>query len=339
MKEIVIQENEAGQRLDKFLAKWMPLAPKSFIYKMLRKKNITWNGKKAEGSKNLAVGDVICLWLSEETIAKFTREDHLEDADSGLYPPLDILYEDRHILVLNKPSGVLSQKAKPDDVSMVEQIIAYEREKGRMQGESPQAFRPSVCNRLDRNTSGILIAGVSLSGLQTMSELLRERSIHKFYYCLVMGTVSRKQNVEGYLSKNSASNRVSITKQPTDETSRMIQTVYKPVASNGSVTLLQVLLVTGRPHQIRAHLASEGHPIVGDEKYGNHRLNERYRKKYGLTSQLLHAFRLVFPQITGEFSYLSGKEIEAPLPGQFRTILEGEGIFPDKTASGKTGRE
>lgn len=328
MKEILVRANEAGQRLDKLLAKVMPQAPKSFLYKMLRKKNITLNDKKAEGSEKLVPGDTVRLWLSEETLEKFGGGITVFPAhkESGKLPPLDILYEDNHVLILNKAPGVLSQKAKSEDISVVEQVIAYEMERGRATETSLQTFRPSVCNRLDRNTSGILIAGVSLVGLQTMSALLKERSLHKYYYCLVTGHVSEKQYVEGYLTKNEKNNRVSITKNPTGPDAQMIKTAYEPVDSNGKVTLLRVLLITGRSHQIRAHLASEGHPIVGDEKYGNRERNAGYRKQYGLTSQLLHAFRLEIPEITGELSYLSGKVIEAPLPILFRTILEGEGI-------------
>ena len=329
MKEIIIKSNEAGQRLDKLLIKALPQAPKSFFYKMLRKKNITLNDKKAEGSEKLVEGDIVRLWFSEETLTKFRGEilEVPEEQVREMLPPLDILYEDNHILILNKVPGVLSQKAKPEDVSVVEQVIAYEKKRGRATEKSLQTFKPSVCNRLDRNTSGILIAGISLLGLQTMSAMLKERSLHKYYYCLVLGKVEKKQNIKGFLIKDQKGNKVKISNTPDEKASQMIQTIYEPVRSNGMLTLLKVLLVTGRSHQIRAHLASIGHPILGDEKYGNGEINGLYKKKYGLKSQFLHAFRLEFPKIEGELSYLSGKVIEAPLPPLFHKIIKEEGIL------------
>lgn len=326
MKEILVKSNEAGQRLDKLLAKVLPEAPKSFFYKMLRKKNITLNDKKAEGSEKLVEGDVVRLWFAEETIEKFIGQQVEVVKTDVKLPPLDILYEDNHILLVNKEPGVLSQKAKPEDVSIVEQVIDYEMKKGRATAETLKTFKPSVCNRLDRNTSGIIIAGTSLVGLQTMSAMLKDRTMHKYYYCLVPGVVDKKQNIRGYLVKDKKTNKVTVSKNADEKDAQPIQTVYEPVSTNGTVTLLKVLLVTGRSHQIRAHLASIGHPIVGDEKYGNHDWNNRFQKKYKLNSQFLHAYRLEFPQIEGELSYLSGKVIEAPLPKLFQKIVKEEGL-------------
>ena len=164
MKEIVIRENEAGQRLDKLLGKYLSQAPKSFLYKMLRKKNITLNGKKAEGKEQTCAGDVVRIFLSDETYAKFSSGTHqgfqIEKIPS--LDPAQIIYEDHHILILNKPAGILSQKANPEDVSVNEQILSYLLEKGELTEEELKTFRPSVCNRLDRNTSGLLIAGKTL---------------------------------------------------------------------------------------------------------------------------------------------------------------------------------
>ncbi len=330
MKEILVKSNEAGQRLDKLLAKVLPEAPKSFFYKMLRKKNITLNDKKAEGSEKLVEGDIVRLWFSDETIEKFEGEQKTVSVKvEDKLPPLSILYEDSHILLINKEPGVLSQKANPDDVSIVEQVIEYEMKKGRATKESLQTFKPSVCNRLDRNTSGIVIAGISLTGLQTMSAMLKDRTMHKYYYCLVAGVVEKKQSISGYLIKDKKTNKVTIVKNWNeslkDKDAQPIQTVYEPVKTNGTVTLLKVLLVTGRSHQIRAHLASIGYPIIGDEKYGNREWNNRYKKQYNLTSQFLHSYRLEFPtHMEGTLSYLSGKVVEAPLPPLFQKIVDGE---------------
>lgn len=333
MREIQVGANEAGQRLDKLLGKVLKEAPKSLCYKMLRKKNITLNDKKADGSEKLNIGDVVKIYLAEETYTKFAGE--TTDYQTGIQEvtkkvhnltPIDILYEDAHVLFLNKPAGVLSQKAKQEDVSVVEQIIAHELEQGHATAQTLQTFRPSVCNRLDRNTSGIIVAGVSLAGLQTMSDMLKNRTMHKYYLCLVSGTVTEKQRISGYLTKDEKTNQVQISKKPLSAQSQQIETEYEPVAGNRFVTLLKVLLITGRSHQIRAHLSSIGHPLIGDIKYGKEKVNRLYQKRYGLTHQLLHSYRMELPEIEGDLSYLSGKVIEAPLPEQFVQILQGESI-------------
>lgn len=330
MREIHIGANEAGQRLDRLLGKVLKAAPKSFCYKMLRKKNITLNDKKADGTERLQQGDVVKLYLAEETYEKMAGEEAalpVSGTDPLAQLPIRILYEDADIMLLNKPAGVLSQKARPEDVSAVEWVIAHELACGRATPESLQTFRPGVCNRLDRNTSGILIAGISLTGLQTMSAMLKDRTMHKYYLCLVKGTVAKKRHVSGYLTKHNASNQVRITKQPINEQSQWIETEYEPLAGNEHVTLLKVLLVTGRSHQIRAHLASEGHPLIGDPKYGDPKTNRYYGKAYGIGCQMLHAYRLELPVFSGALSVLSGRVFEAELPESFQTVLKGENIW------------
>lgn len=324
MKEIVIRENEAGQRLDKLLGKYLSQAPKSFLYKMLRKKNITLNGKKAEGKENTCVGDVVRIFLSDETYAKFSSGTH-QGFQKEKIPSLDpdqIIYEDHHILILNKPAGILSQKANPEDVSVNEQILSYLLKKGELTEEELKTFRPSVCNRLDRNTSGLLIAGKTLPGLQTMSELLRDRSLHKYYQCLVAGSLHEMQRVEGFLYKDPSMNKVSILEKEVPG-SKPIVTEYTPLLTGKRLTCLEVLLITGRSHQIRAHLSSIGHPVIGDVKYGKDSINRYYQKEYHLHHQLLHASRMEFPKISGPLSYLSGRSFEAPLPALMTKIMKG----------------
>ena len=233
-----------------------------------------------------------------------------------------MIYEDEHILLVNKPEGILSQKAEADDISMVEEAQRYLLNKGAVTEESLRTFRPSVVNRLDRNTSGILAVGKDLAGAQELSRLFKERSLHKYYYCLVKGQVKEKARIKGYLVKNEATNRVTVEKEPIGKDSLPIETEYTPVDSDGELTLLKVLLVTGRTHQIRAHLSSIGHPILGDHKYGDPALNGRAKEEYHLTHQLLHAAILTFPELTGELSYLSGRTFTAPLPKKFARILE-----------------
>lgn len=321
MRSFTVTKNEAGQRLDKMLAKYMNLAGKSFLYKMIRKKNITLNGRKCDGSEKLVEGDEIKLFLSDETIEKFS--------DSAVQKvkkiKLDILYEDPDIILINKPSGMLSQKAAREDESLVEYLTDYLLDTNALTREQLKSFRPSICNRLDRNTSGIVVAGKSLAGLQAMSEALKDRSLHKYYMCVVSGELKREELIEGYLSKNSRTNQVAIT-QSQGQDSQPIKTRYQPVSTNGRYTLLKVELITGRSHQIRAHLSSIGHPIVGDYKYGASSVNHYAKEKYKITSQLLHSFRLVMPKLSPPFDYLEGKVVDAPLPAGFLRMMKGEGL-------------
>ena len=264
MQVISITQREAGQRLDKLLSKYLNSAPKSFIYKMLRKKNIVLNEKKAEGNEKLKEGDEVKLFLAKETIEKFSKPIMMGKEGKNRKKALNIIYEDEHILFINKPAGVLSQKAKETDISLVEMILSYLEEKG----SDFSLCRPSVCNRLDRNTSGIVIAGKTVVGLQEMSRILKERSASKFYLCLVKGKIERGAFLEGYLTKEGERNQVIIKETSSSEKDLPIKTQYIPLACNREVTLLKVKLITGRSHQIRAHLASIGHPIIGDGKYG-----------------------------------------------------------------------
>jgi len=327
MKEIRIGENESGQRLDKFLLKYMSRAPKSFIYKMLRKKNITLNGKKAQGNEQLRQGDAVKLFLSDDTIGKFSETRTAGYAETEL----DILYEDKHTIFINKPAGMLSQKAAAEDVSLVEHLIAYLLKTGQISEEALATFRPSVCNRLDRNTSGIVAAGKSLAALQQLSAMFRERSLKKYYLCLVHGRVTEARRISGFLSKDERTNRVRVQRagerrSPQKEEAR-IETEYCPLRSGDGVTLLEVHLITGKTHQIRAHLAAEGHPIIGDYKYGMRSVNDSFKKEYGLSTQLLHSCRLCFPECTGALSNLSGREITAPVPDLFRRICREKGVM------------
>ncbi len=322
MRELVISKYEAGQRFDKFLAKYMELAPKSFFYKMMRKKNITLNGKKAAGNEKLEKGDTVKLFLSEETIEGF-REKKKRAVHTGA--KLDILYEDEQVMLINKPAGMLSQKAEKGDISMVEHLISHLLDTGEVTEEMLKTFRPSLCNRLDRNTSGIVAAGKTLQGLQILSGLFKERTLHKYYLCIVKGVIKEEQDVRGWLLKNEKTNQVRIFKSETKD-ARPIHTKYRPLADNGQETLLEIELLTGRTHQIRAHLSYMGHPIFGDPKYGDAVLNKKLASGYGLHMQLLHAWHLVFPELSGDFEGLSGKSIYAPAPKQFVSIAQKRGL-------------
>ncbi len=328
MQKLIVTPNEAGQRLDKLLVKYMNQAGKGFLYKMMRKKNITLNGRKCDGSERLAEGDEIKLFLSDETIEKFSAKENPVSPAVPSYHKPDIIYEDSHILVVNKPSGMLSQKAKEGDESLNEVILSYLISSGHMPVEQLRTFKPSICNRLDRNTSGLVVAGRSLAGLQVMNAVFKDRSIHKYYQCIVKGILKEKQLIAGFLRKDEENNTVTI--HPLEvENSVPIMTEYVPLAWGGGFTLLKVTLITGRSHQIRAHLASIGHPIGGDSKYGDRSVNQDLKARYNVRSQLLHSWMLKLPgDLYAPLDYLADREFFAPLPEEFKRVLDGEHIQP-----------
>lgn len=358
MYQTSITEKEAGQRFDKYLHRILPNAGSSFLYKMLRKKNITLNDRKADGSEKIAVGDSVKIYFAEETLLKFqgladTGDSDHEPQSAGVLRQqknnaedylaayraisgVQILYENQHILLADKPAGVLTQKAAQTDFSLNEWLIGYLLVSGFVKKEELVGFKPSVCNRLDRNTSGIVLCAKSLQGAQMLGELLKSRTLHKYYQTYVKGTLRTEQLVEGYLYKDEKHNKVSVTltgagktsgkeeRSPhsvsDDAKSAYIRTAYKPLEMTHDKTLLEVELITGKPHQIRAHLASIGHPLLGDYKYGDKVWNEEYRKKYHVKAQLLHAYKVVFPQLDEPFDDISGKTFYAKLPDIFHKV-------------------
>lgn len=326
MKEFSISTKEAGQRMDKYLFKVLNQASKGFVYKMLRKKNIVLNDKKATGQEVLKASDQIKIYLSDETFDKFAsaleeaiyaKPDTKRNTDKTAtkntivkHPKIQVVYEDDDILILNKPVGILSQKAEKDDYSANEMVIDYLLESGQLSRTELRTFHPSICNRLDRNTSGLLIAGKTMRGLQDMAEALKSRSMQKYYRCLVAGQVTQDAKLQGYLYKDHQTNKVSVRKEAFADAS-YIETAYHPIKVYENMTLLEVHLITGRSHQIRAHLASIGHPILGDTKYGNKKLNQNLKDNCRIRSQLLHAYRMEFPD---------GKIIIAPEPATFERV-------------------
>ena len=332
MKEYSIGSNEAGQKLHKFISRILKEAPVSFGYKMLRKKNIVLNGKKASGAEVLAEGDRVSFYLSDETFAKFAGGQPPDSVSDRQLPKTDrelpIIYEDEHILLYNKPAGKLSQKASESDFTVNEYLIASLIGSGQLTRQELAVFRPSVCNRLDRNTSGLIICGKSMQGLQVMSRLLKERSLCKHYRCIVLGTVRKSFSMQGYLHKDQRTNKVTVANLPSADATA-IHTEAEPLQSwtvrrehrEIPLSLLQVHLITGKTHQIRAHLASIGHPVAGDYKYGNREINDLLKKSDHIESQLLHAYSLRFPQLEGTLAGISGKEFVAPLPDTFERMM------------------
>lgn len=335
MREVIISGRESGQRLDKYLKKYLSKAGQGFIYKMLRKKNIVLNGKKAAGGELLSSGDKIKLFLSEETLAKF-MEAEASDADTksavsvkkdGLVVnaqggrcleyasyKVPVLYEDDNIIFFNKPAGLLSQKSEKNDISLVDIFAEYMKI---VDGGISGGYIPGICNRLDRNTSGVVAAGKSVKGLQILSKVIRDRKVSKIYRCIVHGNVREGTRLKGYLVKDEKVNRVTVfnsLKGADVRDAQYIETEYRPVGVCSVGTILEVLLITGKTHQIRAHLASIGHPVVGDVKYGDSD-DKRYRR------QMLHAYEMKFGEETGILKGVSDRGIVAPYPEDFARYI------------------
>ena len=313
MRELVISKYEAGQRFDKFLAKYMELAPKSFFYKMMRKKNITLNGKKAAGNEKLEKGDTVKLFLSEETIEGF-REKKKRAVHTGA--KLDILYEDEQVMLINKPAGMLSQKAEKGDISMVEHLISHLLDTGEVTEEMLKTFRPSLCNRLDRGTEGLVLAAKSYTALRDLNTIIRDDLMKKEYLTITVGAPPQGRFV-AWLQHSEKNNKVHIHARESEGCKQII-TEVTVIRQAGPFALCRIGLITGRTHQIRAHLAYLGHPVLGDIKYGNRKMNERS----GLKTQALCAQRLTFGRIPEEntLHYLSGKVIKLNDPEIIKTF-------------------
>ena len=316
MQQLTITDLEAGQRLNKYMMKYLNQAPSSFIYKMLRKKNITRNGKKASGDEILECGDVIKVFLADETIEKFRVVDSAQESRQKPGITLQILYQDPDILAVHKPVGVLSQKAQKNDYSINEAIVDYCLSMQILTEKQLETFHPSISNRLDRNTSGIILAGISLKGSQTLARILKGHTCEKYYYTIVAGEMKQCIHEKAYIVKDTKKNQSKIQKHESPGAS-MIETAFTPLCTKNGFTLLQVQLFTGKSHQIRAHLQSLGYPMAGDTKYGNPAVNRKLRERYHLNHQLLHAGRLVLPDIP---------EITDPLPAEFQKVADGLGL-------------
>ncbi len=311
MRELKIGKNDGGQRLDKFLSKAVKGLPVSLMYKYIRTKKIKVNGKRAEQNQQLASGDIVTLYIRDEF---FDSPEKDNAALSNIRPKLSIVYEDENILLLNKRPGVLvHEDTAGGENTLILHVKAYLYGKGEYDPDAEQSFAPALCNRIDRNTGGIVIAAKNAEALRVMNEKIKQNEIAKFYLCAVKGKLPRRSDeLRGYLRKDAAANQVTVSDTPMPGGKHII-TRYRVLREKNGNSLLEVELVTGRTHQIRAHLAHIGHPLLGDGKYGTNR-SERGR---GYKHQALYAVRLRFDfaDDTGALGYLRGKEFSID-PGE-----------------------
>ena len=311
MIEIEITSNDAGQRLDRFLKKYLKRAPLSGIYKIIRK-DLKLNGKRAKEDTILEEGDRLNLYITDERFNELTRQVKNRRAKRQFR----IAYEDENVLIVEKPMGLLTHGDSHEKKNtLMNQVCGYLQDKGEFDPSREKSFTPSPVNRLDRNTTGLVIFGKTAEGLRQLTRLIRQReAIRKFYITIVAGDFAQELVIDSALSKNARTNTVSV-----DEAGQHARSIVRPlkVHKSGRYSLVEVELVTGRTHQIRAHLASEGYPLVGDSKYGV--------KSKAATTQLLHACRLEFGDIPKEMDALTrlgGMKITADVPDNFKRVWD-----------------
>lgn len=304
MRELTVNKNDAGQRLDKFILKTFKSMPPPLMYRFIRQKKIKVNRKRAEQNYMLVQGDIIQFFIPEE----FFAEGSEEFAFMKLTPRIDVIYEDENIMLVNKKVGMIVHSDDDQVVdTLIDHIKAYLYRKGEYDPKNEQSFAPSLCNRIDRNTGGIVIAAKNAEALRIINQKIKDNEITKRYLCAAHGTFEEKKGtLHGWLVKNSSTNMVKVykSKQNTPDAKEII-TKYNVLKTKNGISLVEVELVTGRTHQIRAHFSSIGHPLLGDGKYGVNRED----KKIGYKFQALYSYKITFSFVNDDscLSYLTGK--------------------------------
>jgi len=308
MKKLEIGKKEENQRLDKFLFKYFNDAPKSFVYKMLRKKRIKLNSKKAEGGEILKSGDFIEMYLAGETMDKFMSAKKI----LPVVKRFNVIYEDENLLVVSKPAGLLCHSdSKEDSDTLINQILFYLSSKGEYLADAESSFTPALANRLDRNTSGMILCGKNLAALQDINRVIAEKKIEKLYYALVLGRVLKEGTLKNSYSKNEKENKAFV---PQEKGVLEVSLKYRPVKVSEDYSLLEIKLITGKSHQIRFQLKEAGYPIIGDGKYGDTQSNVYFKENFGLSHQFLHAGKIKWESKEGFLSYLYGRNFDSSLP-------------------------
>lgn len=313
MKEIVISANEAGQRFDKFLRKYLTDMSLGTIYKAIRTKQITINGKKGSEKYSLNEGDIIKFDFKIDDVKKEKSLDFL-----NVEYDFQTSYEDNNILVVEKKPGILVHPDEGGDITLTDEVLAYLYDKGEYNPEKEKTFSPSPCNRLDRNTEGLVVYAKNYDSLKALNEIIRDGYLEKCYSVIVKGKL-KEDLYCGYITKNENTNRVSI-KEDFTAGAKEIRTRVFNVDTVGQFSYGEIELITGRSHQIRAHLAYLGNPIIGDPKYGDKKMNSYFREKFGLTGQLLIANKIIFKKCPEFLKYLEGRTISMQIPQLFKKI-------------------
>lgn len=316
MVKITITKNESSQRLDRFLKKYLKNAPLSHIYKLIRK-DLKVNGKRAKIDTMLEEGDELSLYMSQEQIDQYLKPKKTNQAKRQF----GIAYEDENLIIVEKPFGLLTHgDASEKKNTLANQVCGYLQQKGEYNPGRERTFVPSPVNRLDRNTTGLVLFGKNSDSLQVLNKMIRERGqISKQYLTIVAGNMDSPLVLADRMEKDETNNLVKVLPKD-DQRGKLMQTVARPLRTKGGFTLVEVELITGRTHQIRAHLEQAGFPIIGDMKYGDRRVNDKVRKRFGLNTQLLHAQTLAFRKAEPPLEYMQGKEVQAQLPPAFERI-------------------
>jgi len=316
LKEILIGVNESDQRLDRFLKKYLRNAPLSYIYKLIRK-DVKVNGKRQNEDYVLLEGDLLKLYISDDEIKKLTFKSKRQKAKKQF----NVIYEDDNILIVDKPFGLLTHGDQNEKKNhLANQVIDYLIGKGDYIPGMEKSFTPAPANRLDRNTTGLVLFGKNAMALKELNKLIRERgSIDKYYLTIIKGKIEKETILESKMLKDEDKNQIRVLPLDSKE-GKSMETIIYPMEKLKGFTLVKVKIVTGRTHQIRAHLSSIGHPIIGDTKYGEGRINRKF-KDVGLETQLLHSYILEFKDTSDSLDYLKGKSFKAPIPRDFEKVL------------------